>query len=52
MEVLQRFEALTRHAPKEGYGLTETAPLGTLQVLDCSAGERRVTGSAYDIGSG
>jgi long-chain acyl-CoA synthetase len=34
MEVLQRFEALTRHAPKEGYGLTETAPLGTLQVLD------------------
>jgi long-chain acyl-CoA synthetase len=34
MEVLQRFEALTGHAPKEGYGLTETAPLGTLQVLD------------------
>jgi long-chain acyl-CoA synthetase len=34
MEVLQRFEALTGHAPKEGYGLTETAPLGTLQLLD------------------
>ena len=34
MEVLQRFEALSGHAPKEGYGLTETAPLGTLQVLD------------------
>ena len=34
MEVLQRFEALTGHAPKEGYGLTETAPLGTLQVLN------------------
>ena len=34
MEVLQRFEALTGHAPKEGYGLTEIAPLGTLQVLD------------------
>ena len=34
MEVLQRFEALTGHAPKEGYGLTEIAPLGTLQTLD------------------
>jgi long-chain acyl-CoA synthetase len=34
MEVLQRFEALTGHVPKEGYGLTETAPLGTLQLLD------------------
>jgi long-chain acyl-CoA synthetase len=34
MEVLQRFEALTGHAPKEGYGLTEIAPLGTLQLLD------------------
>jgi acyl-CoA synthetase (AMP-forming)/AMP-acid ligase II len=34
MEVLQRFEALTGHSPKEGYGLTETAPLGTLQVPD------------------
>jgi long-chain acyl-CoA synthetase len=33
MEVLQRFEALSGHAPREGYGLTETAPLGTLQVL-------------------
>jgi long-chain acyl-CoA synthetase len=34
LEVLQRFEALTGHAPKEGYGLTEIAPLGTLQLLD------------------
>jgi long-chain acyl-CoA synthetase len=34
MDVLQRFEALTGNAPKEGYGLTEIAPLGTLQVLD------------------
>ena len=34
MEVLQRFEALTGHSPKEGYGLTETAPLGTLQLTD------------------
>jgi long-chain acyl-CoA synthetase len=34
MEVLQRFETLTGQAPKEGYGLTETAPLGTLQTLD------------------
>ncbi len=34
MEVLQRFEALTGQCPKEGYGLTETAPLGTLQVPD------------------
>jgi long-chain acyl-CoA synthetase len=34
LEVLQRVEALTGYAPKEGYGLTETAPLGTLQVLD------------------
>jgi long-chain acyl-CoA synthetase len=37
MDVLQRFEALTGHAPKEGYGLTETAPLGTLQALDKAA---------------
>ena len=37
MEVLQRFEALTSHSPKEGYGLTETAPLGTLQVPDRAA---------------
>jgi long-chain acyl-CoA synthetase len=34
MEVLQRFEALTGQSPKEGYGLTETAPLGTLQITD------------------
>ena len=34
LEVLQRFEALSGYAPKEGYGLTEIAPLGTLQLLD------------------
>jgi long-chain acyl-CoA synthetase len=34
IEVLQRFEGLTGHSPREGYGLTETAPLGTLQVTD------------------
>jgi long-chain acyl-CoA synthetase len=34
MEVLQRFESLTGHAPNEGYGLTEIAPLGTLQLVD------------------
>ena len=34
LEVLQRFEALSGHAPKEGYGLTEIAPLGTLQLVD------------------
>ena len=34
MEVLQRFEGLTGHSPREGYGLTETAPLGTLQITD------------------
>ena len=34
LEVLQRFEALSGRAPKEGYGLTEIAPLGTLQLVD------------------
>ena len=34
LDVLQRFEALTGQIPKEGYGLTETAPLGTLQITD------------------
>ncbi len=34
LEVQQRFEELTGIAPKEGYGLTETAPLGTLQIND------------------
>jgi long-chain acyl-CoA synthetase len=34
MEVQQRFETLTGFSPKEGYGLTETAPLGTLQLPD------------------
>src|SRR6516162_2589777 len=42
MEVLQRFETLTGHAPKEGYGLTETAPLGTLQTLDKAVREGSV----------
>jgi long-chain acyl-CoA synthetase len=32
LEVQQRFEALTGICPKEGYGLTEVAPLGTLQI--------------------
>jgi long-chain acyl-CoA synthetase len=31
VEVLERFKALTGLTPQEGYGLTETAPLGTLQ---------------------
>ncbi|HTE41075.1 MAG TPA: long-chain fatty acid--CoA ligase [Steroidobacteraceae bacterium] len=30
-DVAQRFRALTGISPKEGYGLTETAPLATLQ---------------------
>jgi long-chain acyl-CoA synthetase len=34
LEVQQRFEGLTGTAPKEGYGLTETAPLGTVQIID------------------
>src|SRR5713226_1573549 len=34
LEVLQRFRQLTGLTPREGYGLTETAPLGTLQVID------------------
>ncbi len=34
LEVQQRFEALTGICPKEGYGLTEVAPLGTLQLKD------------------
>ncbi len=34
LEVQQRFEALTGLCPKEGYGLTEVAPLGTLQIKD------------------
>lgn len=31
VEVLERFKTLTGITPKEGYGLTETAPLATLQ---------------------
>jgi long-chain acyl-CoA synthetase len=37
LEVQQRFEGLTGISPKEGYGLTETAPLGTLQIIDAPA---------------
>ena len=32
MDVLERFKSLTGVTPKEGYGLTETAPLATLQL--------------------
>lgn len=32
VEVLHRFRTLTGLTPQEGYGLTETAPLGTMQV--------------------
>jgi long-chain acyl-CoA synthetase len=34
LEVLQQFKALTGLTPREGYGLTETAPLGTMQLLE------------------
>jgi long-chain acyl-CoA synthetase len=34
VDVLQRFKALTGVTPKEGYGLTETAPLVTLQLTE------------------
>jgi long-chain acyl-CoA synthetase len=33
VEVLNRFRELTGLTPAEGYGLTETAPLGTMQVM-------------------
>lgn len=33
VEVLNRFKELTGITPAEGYGLTETAPLGTMQVF-------------------
>jgi long-chain acyl-CoA synthetase len=33
MEVLVRFKELTGITPAEGYGLTETAPLGTMQAM-------------------
>jgi len=36
VEVLQRFRDLTGVTPREGYGLTETAPLGTMQVTDAA----------------
>jgi long-chain acyl-CoA synthetase len=38
VDVLQRFKGCTGITPKEGYGLTETAPLATLQL---TAGEPR-----------
>jgi long-chain acyl-CoA synthetase len=37
VEVLQRFRELTGLTPREGYGLTETAPLGTVQIIDGEA---------------
>jgi long-chain acyl-CoA synthetase len=33
-DVLQRFKSVTGLTPKEGYGLTETAPLATLQLTE------------------
>ncbi|HEX6843229.1 MAG TPA: AMP-binding protein, partial [Stellaceae bacterium] len=33
-EILARFKQLTGITPSEGYGLTETAPLGTMQVVE------------------
>jgi long-chain acyl-CoA synthetase len=32
VEILQRFTAASGSTPQEGYGLTETAPLGTMQI--------------------
>jgi long-chain acyl-CoA synthetase len=37
LEVQQRFSSLTGFSPKEGYGLSETAPLGTLHLRDAPA---------------
>ncbi len=37
MDVLQRFAALTGISPREGYGLSETAPLATLLRRDLPA---------------
>ena len=34
VEVLTRFKELTGLTPSEGYGLTETAPLGTMQIIE------------------
>jgi long-chain acyl-CoA synthetase len=34
VEVLTRFKQLTGLTPSEGYGLTETAPLGTMQIVE------------------
>jgi long-chain acyl-CoA synthetase len=38
LDVQQRFEALTGFCPMEGYGLTETAPLGTLPIRGARPG--------------
>ena len=43
VEVLHRFRELTGVIPREGYGLTETAPLGTMQIVE---GEPRPAPSA------
>jgi len=34
VEILMRFKELAGVTPSEGYGLTETAPLGTMQALE------------------
>ena len=54
LEVQQRFEALTGICPKEGYGLTEVAPLGTLQLKDAPVRQGSVgaTRAAYHSGRG
>ena len=54
LEVQQRFEALTGLCPKEGYGLTEVAPLGDAadQGRAGTPGQRRAAGAAYDFGRG
>ena len=54
LEVQQRFEALTGVCPKEGYGLTEVAPLGTLQIKGCAGTprQRRRAGAAHHFGCG
>jgi long-chain acyl-CoA synthetase len=36
VEVLHRFKELTGLSPSEGYGLTETAPLGTMQAMNAA----------------
>jgi len=36
VEVLTRFKELTGLTPSEGYGLTETSPLGTMQATNAA----------------